>query len=398
MVIDRKADMSDKPVNVLFLGGPTTFTKYKVINYQGPLYLYEGLRVYGQKYNIKVKAACRTLFANPACLYDPHELTPRLFEIEDLRRSFNSHPIFTMEDLYSIKEADVYCIHTTFGAKHDQRAYDPKTIVHKSTKAAVKEMLNNYVVDFAKLYNKKLIVLETGTLSRIRSNYTDQVTPYLNHFPRYERVSLNHWNYDKGKWCKADGLRKVDKLIEYCAKSPSTYKPITNIYNHAWKNNKDGYILIIGGYDGDPSHSYDSVSEFITAVHKEVRAYSDRKIVFKPHPYSLEHHKELLKELGVDIISPSLGLRDVAKDCYCAVIDNSTSVFELVNLGIPCICTSSSFAHPLGNHDLTKIEDLYYADSQQVLNWYKDMSFTEFSTDELYSEGMGRYIRELIDD
>lgn len=390
--------MSSKPVKLLFLGGPTTFTKYKVINYQGPRYLYEGLVRHGPKHNLQVTAACTNLFANPACLYDPHELTPKLFEIEDLRRAFNSHPIFTMEDLYHIQDADVYCVHTTFGANHKQRIYDPKNIAYKSTKIAVKEMLNNYVVDFAKLYNKKLIVLETGTLSRIRSNYTEKVTPYLNHFPRYERVSLNHWNYDKGKWCKADSLRKVDSLIEVCAKSPNVYKPVVNIYDHTWKNNKDGYIMIVGGYDGDPSHSYESIPEFISTVHSAIREYSDRKIVFRPHPYSYDHHKDLLKKLNIDIINPTLGIKDIAKDCYCAIIDNSTSVFELINLGIPCVCTHSSFASPLGNTDISKVEDLYYADSQQVLGWYKDMSFTEFSTDELYSEDMGRYIRELIDD
>jgi hypothetical protein len=390
--------MSDAAKNILFLGGPTTFTKYKVINYQGPRYLYEGLKRYGGNYGLKVSTACSNLYANPACLYDPHELTPRLFEIEDLRRSFNSHPIFTMEDLYHIQNADVYCIHTTFGAKHKERVYNPKDITYKSTKTAVKEMLNNYIVDFARLYNKKLIVLETGTLSRIRSNYTSEVTPYLNHYPRYERVSLNHWNYDKGKWCKADSLKKVDKLIEYCAKEPGIYKPLVNIYDHAWKNNSNGFIMIVGGYDGDPSHSYESVHDFIRSVHKAVRAYSDRKIVFRPHPYTYEHHKTLLAELGIGIINPMLGLRDIASQCYCAVIDNSTSVFELINLGIPCVCTPSSFAYPLGNADLNSIESLHYADSGQVLDWYKDMSFTEFSTDELYSEDIGRYIRELIDD
>ena len=155
--------------------------------------------------------------------------------------------------------------------------------------------------------------------------------------------------------------------------------------------------MIIGGYDGDPSHSYDSVSDFITAVHTAVRKVSNRKIVFRPHPYSPEHHKDLLAELGIDIISPALGLRDVVADCYCAAIDNSTSVFELINLGIPCVCTASSFAVNLGNTDLSKVESLDYPDSSQVLDWYKDMSFTEFSTDELYSEDIGRYIRELVD-
>jgi hypothetical protein len=388
--------MAGKLTRILFVGGPTVHTKYNVINYQGPRYLYEGLRRHGDKHGFSVEAACRNLYANPACLYDPHELTPRLYEIEDLRKSLNSHPVFTMEDLHLIHEADVYCIHTTFGANHRQRVYNPTDITYKNTKLAVKEMLNNQVVDFARLYNKKLLVMETGTLSRIRSNYTAKVTPYLNHFPRYERLSLNHWNYDKGTWCKADGLGKLDNLIASCARQPKVYKPVTNIYDHAWKNNKDGYIMIVGGYDGDPSHSYESVPAFISTAHSAIREYSGRKIVFRPHPYSEDVHSGLLARLGIELINPMIGLRDIAKDCYCAIIDNSTSVFELVNLGIPCVCTSSSFAAPLGNTDIDRVEDLHYADSAKVLDWYKDMSFTEFSTDELTSENMGAYVRELV--
>jgi len=388
--------MSEASTKILFIGGPTLHTKFNVTNHQGPRYLYEGLRHYGDKYGFTVDVACRNLYANPACLYDPHELTPRLYEIEELRRSLNSHPIFTMEDLHLIHNADVYCIHTTFGSNHRQRVYNPKDITYKNTKLAVKDILNNQIVDFAKFYNKKLLVMETGTLSRIRSNYTENATPYLNHFPRYERLSLNHWNYDKGTWCKADSLNKVDRLIDSCAKQPKIYKPLTNIYNHSWKNNKDGYIMIIGGYDGDPSHSYSSVPEFIASVHNAIREYSGRRVVFRPHPYSEEVHKNLLVRLGIEVINPMIRLRDIAKDCYCAVIDNSTSVFELINLGIPCVCTPSSFAAPLGNTNINTVEDLHYADSAKVLDWYRDMSFTEFSTDELISEGMGKYVRELI--
>ena len=72
-------------------------------------------------------------------------------------------------------------------------------------------------------------------------------------------------------------------------------------------------------------------------------------------------------------------------------------MFELINLGIPCVCSLSSFAAPLGNTNLSNVDNLYYASSEEVLKWYQDMAYTEFSDLELYRADMCKYIRELID-
>ena len=43
------------------------------------------------------------------------------------------------------------------------------------------------------------------------------------------------------------------------------------------------------------------------------------------------------------------------------------------------------------------IEELYYASPDEVLEWYKEMSYTEFTTAEMSSKVICEYIRELID-
>ena len=68
------------------------------------------------------------------------------------------------------------------------------------------------------------------------------------------------------------------------------------------------------------------------------------------------------------------------------MLDSSTSIFELTELGIPTITTEHSFGVGLGNTDLRKIEKLNYAKSDEVLKWYKQMASTEFLLSEFNNE------------
>jgi len=384
---------------IVFVGTPLLLKKYRTANTHGPICLYKGLKKFGSEYNIDVRIVAEKVSCNPACLYDPHEMSASRDpeEFAEIKSSLASGTLFTIEDMYWLKKADAYCIHTAFGATAPDRVFSPDMPNNFNTKTIVKEMVNTTVADMAKFYNKKLIVLETGTLSRLRAS-TCKIAGvnYLGHNPKYERIGLDSWVYGKATWCKPRGLEKVDALIAQCAKTKD-YSPITNIYDHKWKNDKDGFILIMGGLEGDPSHSYLSVEDFIIESYTKIREVSKRKIVFRPHPFSTLKLTDLLLKLGIEVFRGSPTLVQAAPKTYCAVIDNSTSVFELINLGIPCFCTSSSFAYPLRNTNLSLIEEPYYASPDEVLEWYKEMSYTEFTTTEMSNKGMGEYIRELID-
>ena len=90
---------------------------------------------------------------------------------------------------------------------------------------------------------------------------------------------------------------------------------------------------------------------------------------------------------------------DIVKDVYCAVLDSSTSIFELTELGIPTITTQHSFGVGLGNTDYTKIENLHYASSEEVLKWYEQMASTEFLMSEFADEDfITPRIMELLDE
>jgi len=78
------------------------------------------------------------------------------------------------------------------------------------------------------------------------------------------------------------------------------------------------------------------------------------------------------------------------------VLGESTSIFQLINLGIPCITSKYNFGVELENTNIDKIEDLYYAKPEEVLEWYKMVSYTEFTLQEFDSDKIFPYIKELI--
>src|SRR5210317_2175526 len=297
----------------------------------------------------------------------------------------NKHEIIDLSDVdsfnykhfYDIKTCDFFLNNGTFGSEHPKRVWQPNKDNHKM---AVMNHRNDLVNMFAYHYNKKIIHLESATLSRMKCNYINKEIP-----PRYYRMGLNHWVYSKTKWCKPikGRLEKTVKLIEHSNKIK-----FTNVFNHKWKNNKDGYILILPGLEDDPTSSI-PVAEFVAQTVHWIKQVTDRKIVVKAHP----HSKLTYNDLDVEVLTGPSKIVDLTKDVYCAILDSSTSIFELTELGIPTITTQHSFGVGLGNTDYTKVENLHYASSEEVLNWFEQMASTEFLMSEF---GNGEFILPRI--
>ena len=104
--------------------------------------------------------------------------------------------------------------------------------------------------------------------------------------------------------------------------------------------------------------------------------------------YVSEHHTMVNKDMS---------LKDLAPLLYCAVLDNSTSIFELTMLGIPCFTTSANFGYKLGNTDLSKINDIYYCDEDTMQKWWNEMCHTEFRENEFRDSMILDYIQELVE-
>ena len=302
------------------------------------------------------------------------------------------------EDVDNLKNCDAYLVNGTWGSTSPQRQKYKTVDIEKDKDGKIidfkrfawMEYINLQANLLSKKYNKPLLVTESATLSRIKCNYID--TWYKKTGPRYYRMGKNQWTYGKTKWCKPLNFQRLNNMIMLTERYNSEVK-LENIYNHQWKNNKDGAVLIVPGLEHDPTSSM-PVPEFIKTTVEKVRKATTRKILVKAHPHSKIVIEDLVED--VEVVDRDISLNSIIDKVYCGVLGESTSIFQLINLGIPCITSKYNFGVELENTNIDKIEDLYYAEPEEVLEWYKMVSYTEFTLKEFDSDTILHYIKELI--
>jgi|TARA_Y100000782_G_C10170434_1_gene259544 hypothetical protein len=302
------------------------------------------------------------------------------------------------EDVDNLKNCDAYLVNGTWGSTSPQRQKYKTVDIEKDKDGKIidfkrfawMEYINLQANLLSKKYNKPLLVTESATLSRIKCNYID--TWYKKTGPRYYRMGKNQWTYGKTKWCKPLNFQRLNNMIMLTERYNSEVK-LENIYNHQWKNNKDGAVLIVPGLEHDPTSSM-PVPEFIKTTVEKVRKATTRKILVKAHPHSKIVIEDLVED--VEVVDRDISLNSIIDKVYCGVLGESTSIFQLINLGIPCITSKYNFGVELENTNIDKIEDLYYAKPEEVLEWYKMVSYTEFTLQEFDSDKIFPYIKELI--
>ena len=168
--------------------------------------------------------------------------------------------LLSEEDVVRIINCDAFLVDGTWGSTSPKRQKYKTIDIEKDKDGKVidfnrfawMEYVNLQASRLAKKYRKPLLVTESATLSRIKCNYID--TWYKKTGPRYYRMGLNNWTYGKTKWCKSLNLQRLNNMI----KLTNRYNPevkLENIYNHQWKNNKDGAVLIVPGLEHDPTSS-----------------------------------------------------------------------------------------------------------------------------------------------
>jgi len=260
------------------------------------------------------------------------------------------------------------------------------------------DLCNRNFVRLAQSLEKPIISVETATLSRIRPNYIDDAPDNQKHIrPQYYRMSLNSWIYDRGTWLTPGKLFKLRDRIKLFTENFNHYHEAGfNPKKHTWKNNPNGYILLLGQLEHDPT-SQRLVGEWLEETVERIQSVTKRDIKFKPHPYTVDDYSEFCQANNVELLSNEIKTQDLYEDIYAAVVDNSTSVFELLDAGIPVFCGESSFAAPIGNTDVANIESPNYINSRQYFNWLCQMCFTEFSLVEMQEPTIVEVIQQFID-
>lgn len=307
--------------------------------------------------------------------------------------------VLSDKELTSFLKSDVVIIGGTWGSELRKRKHLPcyeelgpnYIFNHKlndffeiklSDKArnAIVDVFNTELVKIVKENNKPLIVLDSATLSRTSLNYD---FPY--NIKSYVRIGLDSWIYGDGRWLKTEDFDEIPVV-----------SGVTRIYDHSWNMNSNGSIYILTGSEVDPTSTM-PVYDFLDQSISEIRKQTDREIVIKLHPYSFVECDSLVETYeNVKECDKRSPLKDHYEDMYCAVIDNSTSIFQLIDAGIPTFCSSVNFGVGLGNTDIKNIEDPFLADKDRVREWSYDMACTELKKEVFSTEEIELYIEKLL--
>lgn len=224
----------------------------------------------------------------------------------------------------------------------------------------------------------------------LKSNkpYLVSESPSFRKYPEYNR--LGWYSY---KW--SDGIFGNKN-------SPSDrwnkFKKETGIIIKEW-NSPGDHILIMGQKEGDSSLSnlykkHDSFYDWVEKIIKEIRKYSDRKIIIRPHPRNLRHGLDMCHDLNKKLINVQVsqnlteggtqggeGLEQDLKLSHCVITYNSLSAVEAISEGIPTFAfDDGSMIWPIAHKDLSTIENLDY--NIDITQWCYDIAYTQWSRKE----------------
>ncbi len=217
---------------------------------------------------------------------------------------------------------------------------------------------NKAVWDHYRSQNKPVIVLEVGGIKR---NET-------------WKVGVNGINRDASFGNEECDEKRVKKLgLEL--------KP--------WKT--AGSDIIVCGQHGasEQWRGMPPVDEWMINITKEIRQYTDKRIVLRPHP----RHKVTLdfgKFINVLVANPKqiegtyddFNFEEALQRSWAVVCHSSNPAINAVMGGIPVFVSSSSLCYDVGLDilDLSKINEPLYPDRRQ---WLRDLSYTEWTIDEI---------------
>jgi hypothetical protein len=135
-----------------------------------------------------------------------------------------------------------------------------------------------------------------------------------------------------------------------------------------------------------------SVTEWVTKTIQEVRKYTDRPIVIRPHPrfmFPAISEKNVRTEIP-KLIANSYSEYDINFNHHCVINFCSGPSIQAPIAGTPIICDESSLAYPV-SIPISSIENPYLPDRTE---WFVKLCHTEWAVEEIAA---GIPIRRLLE-
>jgi hypothetical protein len=212
--------------------------------------------------------------------------------------------------------------------------------------------------------NKKILIIEVGNLKR---NVTWRLS--LNNVNAYGFFGNDYdIDYDRPK-------KLGIGLLDYNLKRKDEILICTQLTESLqWKN-------------------MPSTEKWLEKICDEIRKFSDRKIVVRPHPRSSFRTQSSRFSINMPKkIVNSYDDFDINYNFHCVINHNSGPAIQSIIHGTPVICDESSLAFPVSNQ-FTNIEKLDFFDRDE---WFVKLCHTEWTVDEIASgQAIGRLFKNM---
>lgn len=151
-------------------------------------------------------------------------------------------------------------------------------------------------------------------------------------------------------------IKKLNARPDRFEKSKQVIQP--------WRDNKDGHILLAGmGQKSCVLYGYPDQSWDMWAV-KEIRKYTNRKIVYRPKP----SWRNCPPIAGTEYSPPGDSLAPYLNSAFCVVNHHSNVGVDALLAGVPVFSWDGA-AFYQSSQDLSKIETPYYPEDREKFLW-----------------------------
>lgn len=181
------------------------------------------------------------------------------------------------------------------------------------------------------------------------------------------------------------GLNGINKNSFFIKDSTSARADSLGLTLKSWRTQGD-HILVCGQHDHSLQwQGMPNINQWTIETVKEIKKYTDRKIVIRPHPRcsitAVDHQFK-------NVIKQTPARRAGSYDDYDMRFDNAHAVVSwssnpgiraAIN-GYPIFTGPNSLAQPVANHSLALIETPQMPERQQ---WLNDYAHTEWTVQEI---------------
>jgi hypothetical protein len=145
---------------------------------------------------------------------------------------------------------------------------------------------------------------------------------------------------------------------------------------------------------GDASLRGISTYDWAVKTVQRIRNYSQRKIVIRTHPSHSPKDTDEYYKFAYDLMIKHTGVsfsfgnvktvQEELKTAYCTVSYTSGSAIDSILAGVPVLAVDpGNFAFDISSHYVEDIENLKLADTAVVNQWINNLSFSQWSIDEM---------------